>query len=169
LTFPIHHSSFRLHPSEMSADDKLSELKSELPPPAKPQGVYKPVVNVGNLVYVSGHGPLLPDGTLIKGRVGADLDHDAGRRAARQVGLSMLATLQGNLGSLNRVRRIVKTFGLVNCTADFHQQPAVINGFSELMAEVFGPDNGVGARSAVGTHALPNNMAVEVEAIFEID
>jgi enamine deaminase RidA (YjgF/YER057c/UK114 family) len=153
----------------MSADDKLSELKSELPPPAKPQGVYKPVVSVGNLVYVSGHGPLLPDGTLIKGRIGAELDLEAGRRAARQVGLSMLSTLQANLGSLSRVRRLVKTFGLVNCTADFHQQPLAINGFSELMAEVFGPDNGVGARSAVGTYALPNNMAVEVEAIFEID
>ncbi len=153
----------------MAADDKLAELKLELPAAAKPQGVYKPVVMVGNLAYVSGHGPLLPDGTLIKGRVGADLDLDAGRRAARQVGLSILATLRQYLGGLNRVRRLVKTLGLVNCTADFHQQPAVINGFSELMAEVFGPDNGVGARSAVGAPALPNNMAVEVEAIFEID
>src|SRR5204863_3828184 len=116
-----------------------------------------------NLVYVSGHGPLQADKTLILGRLGADLDLEGGRRAARQVGLAMLATLREYLGSLNRVRRLVKTLGLVNCTPDFHQHPAVINGFSELMAEVFGPDNGIAARSAVGAVSLPANMAVEVE------
>ncbi len=152
----------------MSADDKLAEIAHELPPVSKPQGLYKPVVAVGELIYLSGHGPLRIDGTLIQGRVGADLDFAAGKAAARQVGLAMLATLRQYLGSVNRVRRLVKTLGLVNCTADFHQQPAVINGFSELMAEVFGQDNGVGARSAVGAVALPGNMAVEVEAIFEI-
>ncbi len=152
----------------MSPEEKLAELKLELPSVPKPQGVYKPVVFVGNLVYVSGHGPLKPDKTLILGRVGADLDLEAGKQAARQVGLAMLATLREYLGGLNRVRRLVKTFGLVNCTPDFHQHPAVINGFSELMADVFGTENGIGARSAVGAPSLPGNMAVEVEAIFEI-
>jgi enamine deaminase RidA (YjgF/YER057c/UK114 family) len=163
----LKHRSIETRP--MSPEDKLTELKLDLPAVPKPQGVYRPIVFVGNLIYVSGHGPLQTDKTLIQGRVGADLDLDGGRRAARQVGLAMLATLREHLGSLNRVRRLVKTLGLVNCTADFHQQPAVINGFSELMAEVFGPENGVGARSAVGAPALPNNMAVEVEAIFEIE
>jgi enamine deaminase RidA (YjgF/YER057c/UK114 family) len=152
----------------MSAEEKLTEIAHQLPPVPKPQGVYKPIVEVGNLIYVSGHGPLKADGTLILGRVGDDLDATAGKAAARQVGLAMLATVRQHLGGLNRVLRIVKTLGLVNCTPDFHQQPAVINGFSELMAEVFGSDNGVGARSAVGAPALPGNMAVEVEAIFEI-
>jgi enamine deaminase RidA (YjgF/YER057c/UK114 family) len=152
----------------MDYEARLAELKLELPPPAKPMGVYKPVVSVGDLVYVSGHGPLRNDKTLMVGRVGADLDLDGGRAAARQVGLAMLATLRDYLGSLNRVRRLVKTFGLVNCTADFTAQPAVVNGFSELMADVFGLDKGIGARSAVGAVALPGNIAVEVEAIFEI-
>ncbi|HEX4000690.1 MAG TPA: RidA family protein [Pirellulales bacterium] len=152
----------------MDYEARVAELKLELPPAAKPQGVYKPVVVVGELVYVSGHGPLRPDKTLITGRVGADLDLDGGRAAARQVGLAMLASLREHLGSLNRIRRLVKTFGLVNCTADFAAQPAVINGFSELMADVFGLDKGIGARSAVGAVALPGNIAVEIEAIFEI-
>lgn len=152
----------------MDYEARLAELKLELPPPAKPMGVYKPVVSVGDLVYVSGHGPLRNDKTLMVGRVGADLDLDGGRAAARQVGLAMLATLRDYLGSLNRIRRLVKTFGLVNCTADFTAQPAVVNGFSELMADVFGLDKGIGARSAVGAVALPGNIAVEVEAIFEI-
>lgn len=152
----------------MSAENRLIELKLELPPAAKPVGVYKPVVIVGNLAYLSGHGPLKADKTLITGRVGADLDLDAGKAAARQTGLSILASLRDTLGSLDRVKRIVKTLGLVCCTPDFYQQPAVINGFSELMADVFGPEAGIGARSAVGATALPGNMAVEVEAIFEI-
>ncbi len=152
----------------MTPEQKLADLKLDLPAVPTPQGIYQPLVIVGNLVYVSGHGPLQSNKTLIQGRVGADLDLEAGRRAARQVGLAMLATLRQYLGSLDRVRRLVKTLGLVNCTADFHQQPAVINGFSELMAEMFGAENGVGARSAVGAPALPGNMAVEVEAIFEI-
>ena len=152
----------------MDYEARVAELKLELPPAAKPQGVYKPIVAVGELIYVSGHGPLRPDKTLITGRVGADLDLDGGRAAARQVGLAILATLREQLGSLNRIRRIVKTFGLVNCTADFTAQPAVINGFSELMADVFGLDKEIGARSAVGAVALPGNIAVEIEAIFEI-
>jgi enamine deaminase RidA (YjgF/YER057c/UK114 family) len=153
----------------MSAESRVAELKLKLPPAPKPIGVYKPVVIVGNLAYLSGHGPLKADKSLITGRVGADLDADSGKAAARQTGLAILASLRSALGSLDRVKRIVKTLGLVNCTPDFHQQPAVINGFSELMADVFGAEAGVGARSAVGAASLPGNMAVEVEAIFEIE
>src|SRR4051812_28476126 len=152
----------------MSVEQRVQELKLELPPVPKPAGVYKPVVVVGNLAYVSGHGPLKPDGKLILGRVGQDLDLEAGKAAARQVGLAMLATLRKELGTLDRIGRLVKTLGLVQCTSEFVQQPAVINGFSELMSEVFGADQGVAARSAVGTNALPGGMAVEVEAIFEL-
>ena len=153
----------------MNAEAKLRELQLELPPAPKPMGVYKPLLIVGNLCYVSGHGPLKPDGTMIVGRVGEDLDQQAGYGAARQTGLAILATLRSGLGSLDRVKRVVKTLGMVNCTPGFGEQPAVINGFSELMAEVFGKDNGVGARSAVGMGSLPSNIPVEIEAIFEIE
>ena len=120
------------------------------------------------MAYVSGHGPLKPDKSLITGRVGADLDLNAGKLAARQVGLAILATVRAELGSLDRVRRVIKVLGMVNSTADFREHPAVINGCSELFAHVFGPENGIGARSAVGMGSLPNNIAVEIEAIFEI-
>ena len=152
----------------MSAEAKLKSLGLELPPPPKPAGVYQPVLIVGNLAYVSGHGPLRADGTMITGRVGADLDQQGGYQAARQTGLAILASLRSKLGSLDRVRRVVKTLGMVNATPDFQQHPAVINGFSELFAEVFGKENGVGARSAVGMGSLPGNIAVEVEVIVEI-
>ncbi|HZZ71389.1 MAG TPA: RidA family protein [Pirellulales bacterium] len=152
----------------MSAEKKLVELKLELPPAPKPAGVYQPVVIVDRLVYVSGHGPLQPNGTLILGRVGEDLDLAAGKLAARQTGLAILATLKHYLGSLDRIERLVKTLGMVNCTPQFYQHPAVINGCSELFAEVFGTEHGVGARSAVGMAALPGNMAVEVEMILEL-
>lgn len=152
----------------MNADSKIAELKLELPPAPKPMGVYKPMVIAGNMVYVSGHGPLKPDKTLITGRVGQDLDLEAGKQAARQVGLTILATLRDNLGSLDRVTRIIKVLGMVNSTPDFREHPAVINGCSELFADVFGKENGIGARSAVGMGSLPGNIAVEIEAIFEI-
>lgn len=152
----------------MSAEAKLKSLGLELPPPPKPAGVYQPVVIVGNLAYVSGHGPLRGDGTMITGRVGADLDQQGGYQAARQTGLAILASLRSKLGSLDRVKRVVKTLGMVNAAPDFQQHPAVINGFSELFAEVFGKENGVGARSAVGMGSLPGNIAVEVEVIVEI-
>ncbi len=152
----------------MNAESQIAELKLELPPAPKPMGVYKPMVTVGNLVYLSGHGPLKTDKTLITGRVGQDLDVAAGKLAARQVGLTMLATLRDNLGSLNRVVRVIKVLGMVNCTPDFGEHPAVINGCSELFAEVFGSENGIGARSAVGMGSLPGNIAVEIEAILEI-
>jgi enamine deaminase RidA (YjgF/YER057c/UK114 family) len=153
----------------MSAEAKIAELKLELPPAPKPVGVYKPVVIVGNLVYLSGHGPLKSDGSLMTGKVGADVDQQYGYQAARQTGLAMLSTLKAYLGSLDRVKRVVKTLGMVNSTPDFGQHPAVINGCSELWAEVFGQENGVGARSAVGMGSLPGNISVEIEAIFEIE
>ena len=152
----------------MSAETVLAQLNLELPPAPKPAGVYKPVVIAGNMAYVSGHGPLKTDKTLMTGRVGADLDLPAGKLAARQVGLTILATLRAQLGTLDRVKRVIKVLGMVNATANFHDHPAVINGCSELFAEIFGPENGVGARSAVGMASLPGNMAVEIEAIFEI-
>ena len=152
----------------MSADSKLQELGLVLPPAPKPMGVYKPCLVIDNMAYVSGHGPLLPDKTLLQGRVGSEVDQQAGYDAARQTGLAVLATLQNHFGSLDKVTRIVKTLGMVNSTPDFENHPAVVNGFSELMAEVFGDDCGIGARSAVGMGSLPGNITVEVEAIFEV-
>lgn len=152
----------------MSFDAKLAQLNVELPPAPKAMGLYKPLLIVGNLCYVSGHGPLRPDGTLHTGKVGQDVDQDAGQEAARQTALAMLATLKSGLGSLDKVKRLVKTLGMVNCTPDFTQQPAVINGFSQMMADVFGEDAGVAARSAIGVNALPAGITVEVEAVFEL-
>jgi enamine deaminase RidA (YjgF/YER057c/UK114 family) len=130
--------------------------------------VYRPVVVSGPHAYVSGHGPLCTDGSLIKGVVGRDLDLAAGKAAARQVGLAILATLKEQLGSLDRIARVVKVLGMVNSAPDFYDHPQVINGCSELFAEVFGPEDGIGARSAVGMGPLPSNIAVEIEAIFEL-
>ena len=152
----------------MSAEAKLVELGIVLPPAPKPGGVYKPLVRVGQLAYLSGHGPSLDGTTYLTGRVGADLTLDDGKAAARQVGLSLLATMKRELGSLDRVARVIKTLALVNCTDDFTQQPQVVNGFSELFAEVFGPDAGVGARSALAANALPGNIPVEIEIIIEL-
>ncbi|MBX3421590.1 MAG: RidA family protein [Pirellulaceae bacterium] len=153
----------------MSANERLAKLGLELPPAPKPVGLYRPMVLVGNLGYLSGHGPLKTDGTLIVGRVGDDMTLEQGQAAARQTGLAMLATLKSNLGSLDRVVRLVKVLGLVRCTDNFDQQPQVINGCSQLFADVFGPDLGIAARSALGTNALPGGIAVEIEAIFEIN
>jgi enamine deaminase RidA (YjgF/YER057c/UK114 family) len=152
----------------MSPEQRIGELQLELPPAPKPVAVYKPLVVVGNMIYVSGHGPLKPDKSLITGRVGADLDTGAGKAAARQVGLAILATLRSELGSLDRVKRLVKVLGMVNSTPDFKDHPAVINGCSELFADVFGNEFGIAARSAVGMGSLPGNIAVEIEAIFEL-
>ena len=152
----------------MNADARFTELNLELPPAPKPVGVYKPIVIVGALAYLSGHGPLRPDNSLITGKVGADLSIEQGKLAARQVGLALLATLKSQLGSLSRVSRVVKVLGMVNATPDFVDHPSVINGASELFAAVWGPDNGVGARSAVGMGSLPTNIAVEIEMIVEL-
>jgi enamine deaminase RidA (YjgF/YER057c/UK114 family) len=154
--------------SPASAEARLAALKIELPPAPKPVAVYRPLVVSGILAYVSGHGPLRPDKSMITGRIGSDLDLEAGKAAARQTGLAILATLRSELGSLDRVKRVIKVLGMVNSTPDFLDHPKVINGCSELFAEVFGPDHGIGARSAVGMGSLPGNIAVEIEAIFEI-
>ena len=153
----------------MGAEARVAELKLELPPAPKPAGVYKPVVLVGNLAYVSGHGPLKSDGSMFTGRVGSEVDQQAGYQAARQTGLAILSSLRVALGSLDRVKRVIKTLGMVNAAPEFTQHPAVINGFSELFAEVFGADVGVGARSAVGMGSLPGNITTEVEVIVEIE
>ncbi len=147
---------------------RVAELKLTLPPAPKAVAVYKTAVQVGSLLFVSGHGPYKADKTLITGRLGQDLTLDQGQEAARQTGLAILATVRDTLGSLNKIKRLVKTFGMVNCTSDFLDQPKVINGYSELMKEVFGDDAGVGARSAVGHNSLPGNIAVEIECIFEV-
>ena len=152
----------------MSAETRAAELKLEYPPAPKPMGVYRPVVVVGNLAYVSGHGPLKPDKTLITGRVGAELTLEQGKAAARQVGLAILATLRDQLGSLDKIKRVIKILGMVNSAPDFFDHPKVINGCSELFADIWGPDNGIGARSAVGMGPLPGNIAVEIEVIFEL-
>jgi enamine deaminase RidA (YjgF/YER057c/UK114 family) len=153
--------------NNVDPEQRIKELGLVLPPVTKPLGIYKPILVSGNMLYVSGQGPVLPDGSLITGKVGDDLNLEEGRLAARQVGLTMIAVIKEYFGDLNKICRLVKTLGMVNCTVDFHQQPAVINGFSGLMAEIFGEDNGIGVRSAVGM-MLPSNIAVEVEAIFEL-
>jgi len=152
----------------MTPEQRLASLNVTLPPAPKPVAVYKPLVVVGNLAYVSGHGPLRADKSLVTGVVGRDLDLDAGKAAARQVGLAILATLRAQLGSLDRVKRLIKVLGMVNTAPDFYEHPKVINGCSELFAEIWGTDDGVGARSAVGMGPLPGNIAVEIEAIFEL-
>jgi enamine deaminase RidA (YjgF/YER057c/UK114 family) len=149
-------------------ETRIQELHLVLPSAPKPVAKYKTAVLVGNMLYVSGHGPLKPDGKMISGRVGADLSLEEGKEAARQVGLAILSTVRSTLGSLDIVKRLIKTLGMVNATADFKDHPQVINGFSELMAEVFGDDAGVGSRSAVGMGSLPGNIAVEVECLFEV-
>jgi enamine deaminase RidA (YjgF/YER057c/UK114 family) len=157
----------------MSAEEnlakKLIELNLTLPPAPEPKGVYQPLRIMGKTVYTSGHLPTRPDGKLITGRLGETLDVPAGYDAARWAGLGILASLKKALGSLDRVRQVVKVLGVVNSTADFAQQPAVVNGVSELFAAVFGPERGIGARSAIGTNTLPLGVPVEIEAIFEIE
>lgn len=152
----------------MTHEQRLAALSLELPPAPKPVAVYRPVVVVNGLAYVSGHGPVRTDGSLITGRVGSELDLEAGQAAARQVGLAVLATLRAHFGSLNAIKRVIKTLGMVNSAPDFLEHPKVINGCSELFADVFGEEAGIGARSAVGMGPLPGNIAVEIEVIFEL-
>lgn len=146
---------------------RITELGLILPPAPPPAGLYKPILVVDNFLYVSGQSPMLNDGSLYTGRVGDTLDLEEGKHAARQVALTMLSTITTHFGDVNRIKRLVKTLGMVNCTPDFENQPKVINGFSELMADVFGDENGVGVRSAVGM-ILPDGIAVEIEAMFEL-
>lgn len=149
-------------------ESNFSKLSLVLPPAPKPLGVYKPCLIDGKYLYLSGHGTVQEDGSLIIGRIGVDMDIEAGKLAARQVGLAMLSTIKANLGSLNRVKRVIKVLGMVNCSGDFLRHPYVINGCSELFAEVWGTENGIGVRSAVGMGSLPDNIPVEVEALFEL-
>ena len=152
----------------MTAEENFAALNLSLPPAPTPMGVYKPCLIVDNFVYVSGHGTVQMDGSRIIGRIGEDMDIEAGKLAARQVGLAILSTLKANLGSLNRIKRVIKVLGMVNCTADFERHPYVINGCSELFAAVWGTENGIGVRSAVGFGSLPENIPVEIEAMFEL-
>lgn len=152
----------------MSVKQRIEELGLTLPPATKAVGVYKPAITVGNICYTSGHGPLKPDGSLITGRVGDQFDQEAGYQAARQTGLAILATLEAHLGDLDRIVRVLKLYGMVWCTSDFDQHPAVINGCSELFRDIFGEDLGIGVRSAVGMNSLPIQMMVEIEGMFEV-
>lgn len=148
---------------------RLQELHLTLPPTPKPMAKYKIALLVGNMLYVSGHGPAkISDKTPTHGKVGENLNTEQGKECARAVGLNILSTVRATLGSLDKVKRLVKTLGMVNCPADYKDQPLVINGFSELMAEVFGEDAGVGVRSAVGMGSLPGNIPVEIECQFEV-
>lgn len=151
----------------MNLSDRIIELNIQLPPAPPLGGVYKPVIIVDKMMYVSGQGPVQNDGSLIKGKLGLDLTTQQGYEAARQVGLTMIATIKAQINDLNKIKRLVKTFGMVNSAPDFFEQPKVINGYSDLMVQLLGDDMGIGARSAVGM-VLPGNIAVEIEAIFEI-
>lgn len=152
----------------MSPDYRFEQLKLSLPPAPKPLGVYKPFLIVGNMAYVSGHGTVKEDGSLIIGRIGKDMNMEEGKLAARQVGLAILATLKANLGSFNKIKRVVKVLGMVNCVQEFERHPYIINGCSELFASVWGEELGIGVRSAVGMGSLPDNIPVEIEAMFEL-
>ena len=152
----------------MTPDENLNALGLELPPAPAPMGVYKPLLIDGKYCYVSGHGPVKTDKTLMVGRIGKDVDIEEGKLAAQQVGLTILSTLKTNLGSLNKIKRVIKVLGMVNCTESFKKHPYVINGCSELFAKVWGEENGVGVRSAVGMGSLPGNIPVEIEALFEL-
>lgn len=151
----------------MPVAEKLAQLGLTLPKPGRPVANYVSAVRAGNLVFISGHGPRRPDGSLVVGKVGRDLTVEEGYEAAKLTMLACLASLQAEVGDLDKVRRIVKLLGMVNCTEDFGDQPRVINGASDLLVELYG-DQGRHARSAVGMQSLPGNMAVEVEMIVEV-
>lgn len=152
----------------MSIEDRLQELGISLETPRPPQANYVSAVTTGNLVFLSGTGPYRPDGSIMTGKVGAEASLEDGYEAARLTMLSLLANLRAEIGSLDRVTRIVKLLGMVNCTPDFTRQPEVINGASDLLVEVFG-ERGRHARSAVGMAALPRNISVEIEMIVQVD
>jgi enamine deaminase RidA (YjgF/YER057c/UK114 family) len=151
----------------MTIEDRLRELGIELTEVFPPAGTYVGAVRTGSLVFLSGAGPVRPDGTFVSGKVGRDVDLDDAKDAARLAGLQLLAVLRMELGSLDRVTRVVKTLGMVNCAPGFNRTPAVIDGCSELLIEVFG-EAGRGARSAVGLAELPFDIAVEIELVVEV-
>ena len=152
----------------MQIETKLKEMGVELPQAATPAANYVPAVRTGNLVFLSGHGPIREDSSLITGKVGSDLTTEQGYAAARRIAILLLGSLKAEIGDLDKVKRVVKLLGLVNCTPDFAEQPKVINGASDFFVEVFG-DKGKHARSAVGSNALPFNIAVEIEMIVEVE
>jgi len=151
-----------------TAEQNFAALGLNLPPAPKPLGVYKPCLIDGKYLYLSGHGTVQDDGSLIIGRIGTDFTMEEGKLAARQVGLAMLATIKANIDSLDKVKRVIKVLGMVNCTSDFERHPFIINGCSELFAKIWGEENGIGVRSAVGMGSLPDNIPVEIEALFEL-
>tara|TARA_B100000676_G_C17541720_1_gene562817 strand:+ start:78 stop:539 length:462 start_codon:yes stop_codon:yes gene_type:complete len=153
----------------MSIEAKLADLGITLPPPPPKGGVYQPMLVLGDQAHFSGHVPVLEDGSMLTGRVGAEVDLAGGQEAARQVGLCILATARATLGSLDRIKRVVKLFGMVNATEDFKQHPHVINACSELFQSIWGEDLGVGVRSAVGMGSLPGNVTVEIEGTFQVE
>lgn len=152
----------------LSPEEAFAALELSLPPAPAPLGVYKPYLIDGKYLFLSGHGPVQDDKSLIIGRVGEEFDIEQAKLAARQVGLTMLSTIKTHVGSLNRVKRVMKVLGMVNCTSDFLRHPYVINGCSELFAQVWGTEHGIGVRSAVGMGTLPDNIPVEIEAMFEL-
>ena len=152
----------------MNAEESFKKLGLKLPPAPTPLGVYKPYLIDGKYLYLSGHGPVREDKTLIIGRIGSELNMEEGKLAARQVGLTMLSTICTHIGSLDKIKRVIKVLGMVNCTPDFERHPYIINGCSELFAAVWGEENGIGVRSAVGFGSLPDNIPVEIEAMFEL-
>jgi len=152
----------------MTADQRFEQLGLSLPPAPSPLGVYKPCLIDGKYLYVSGHGPFRNDKSLIIGRVGKELNIEDGKLAARQVGLTILSTIKSNVGSFDKIKRVIKVFGMVNCISEFEKHPYIINGCSELFAAVWGEENGIGVRSAVGMGSLPDNISVEIEALFEL-
>ena len=153
---------------ELSPEFCFYQLELILPPAPTPMGVYKPCLIDGKYLYVSGHGPVQDDKSLITGRIGKDINSEEGKIAARQVGLTILSTIKSHLGSLDKVKRVIKVLGMVNCTPEFKDHPYIINGCSELFAKIWGEENGIGVRSAVGFNSLPGNIAVEIEALFEL-
>ena len=159
--------SFASFSQKVDYDQKLEELGITLIPPTKPIANYVKAVRTGNLLFLSGHGPSKADGTSYTGKVGRDVSTEEGYEAAKQVGISLLSTIKAELGTLNKVKRIIKVHGMVNCTEDYTDQPKVINGCSDLMVAVFG-ENGKHARAAVGMNSLPGNISVEIEMVIEV-
>ena len=153
---------------QLSPEERFKKMGLILPPAPLPMGVYKPCLIDGQHLYISGHGPFKEDSSLIIGRIGEDMDIEAGKLAARQVGLSILSTIKTHVGSLNKIKRVIKVLGMINCTADFGRHPYVMNGCSQLFADIWGQENGIGVRSAVGMGSLPDGIPVEIEALFEL-
>jgi len=160
--------TFTLKFKIMSVEKKLAELNLSFPQSAPSKGIYKKCLVLDNLLYVSGHVALNSDGSLIKGKLGKDISDEDGKVAARQAGLAILGSIKEHFGNFDKIKRVVKLLGMVNCVPDYENHPIIINGCSELYVQLWGDDNGKGVRSAVGMGSLPGNVAVEIEAIFEL-